>query len=502
MSRSWSLLDRLALATAALCLVLMALRVGSALSFAIPLHVVTSGTEHGPLYTIWKAVNGLSIASDRHNFPYDSTVYNWIFYRLYGLATGQALSILHLDEEWLPTIARLLTLSAFLPMVLAARHAIGLAGGSFEAEGRPAWAVAILLSAGPLVGFWVVTARPDYWATLIEILAIIAFWRLEAEGKRKRAVFAFALLALLAWSLKQTNIFALAGMGLFLLLRLRWVDLALLCATSVGGWAITLSIGGPDFARNLFFVGIPLNYQLLHPFVVFKSFLLKALPILAFLLAGILLTLRDTSLRLQWVKDERLFFSLCGLAASLLLAFMTSIQEGSAENYYFTPSVFAALAGFRLMSLLGSRPFPIWAQGLQAGGWAGLGLAMLLVLSGQAGALSVRPQHDIFTAQRQCLEPLTPPYYVKDDYLSLPWMAKGNPPIALSYSYYDERRVGNAFQHGGLGGLIEQGFFTTLVFVAQTLPEELDGAKLTGYIPRPGACAGMLFMDRAGGSRP
>lgn len=503
MNRSWTLLDRLALTTAVLCLVLMALRVGSALSFAIPLHVVTSGTEHGPLYTIWKAAHGLSIASDRHAFPFDSTVYNWLFYRLYGLATGQALSILHLDEEWLPTIARLMTLSAFPPMVLAARHAIGLVcGTTIKPSGRIAWAMAILVSVGPLVGFWVVTARPDYWATLAEILAIIAFWRLEKSNQRKMAVFTFALLALLAWSLKQTNIFALAGMGLFLLLSLRWADLALLCATSAIGWAITLGIGGGDFARNLFFVGIPLNYQLLHPFAVHKSFLLKTPPILALLLTGVLLTMRDASLRVQYVKDERLFFSLCGLAASLLLAFLTSIQEGSAENYYFTPTVFAALAGFRLMSLLGSRPLPLWAQGLQGGAWVGMALAVLLVLSGQTGTLSVRPQHDIFTAQRQCLEQLTPPYYVKDDYLSLPWMAKGNPPIALSYSYYDERRVGNAFQHGGLGGLIEQGFFTTLVFVGEKLPEELDGAKLTGYIPRQGACAGMLFMDRAGESRP
>lgn len=502
MNRSWSLLERLAIATAGLCLILLAVRTASAVSFAIPLHLVTSGIEHGPLYTIWKAVNGLSIASDRHDFPFDSTVYNWLFYRLYGWVIGSILTLFQLDEEWLPTLARLLTASAIPIYILISSRALLVAGAiTAPAQKRLAWAMAILLASGPLIGFWSITTRPDYWAALAEIAAVLAFWQL-ASHRLWAATAAFAALAFLSWSLKQTNVSALCGMGLFLLIRLRWRELLLLGLLSIAGWAATIGFFGAEYANNLFFRGIPFSYRLPHALLVLKGAAIKTAPICAFLAAGLVLLLARSDWKTRICKDERLLFALCCFLVSFLFAFSTSMQDGSAENYYFTTAFFAALSAFCLTRRPEEAPPPRWTGAMHLAGWLGLAAANLLVLAGQAGTLSVRPQHDIFSAQRQCLEGLTPPYYVKDDYLSLPWMAKGNPPIALSYSYYDERRVGNPFQHGGMGGLIEQGFFTTLVFVAQTPPEELDGAKLTGYIPRQGACAGMLFMDRAGGSRP
>ncbi|MBF0166176.1 MAG: hypothetical protein HQL45_00990 [Alphaproteobacteria bacterium] len=499
MIRSWSWLERAAFLTAGLCLALMAIRTGSAMSFTEPLHVVTSGTEHGPLFTIWKSMTGASITTDRHDIPYDSTVYNWLFYRLYGLFCGLILAAFGLQDEWMPTFARLLTLLALPLTVLAARAAfLRMQDGQDGDSGRPATILAVFLAAGPLIGFWAVTARPDLWAMLIEILAVVCYWRLESASRAK-AVLAFAALALLAWSMKQTNIFSLAGMGLYLLVRLRWRDLFLLSGLSAAGWGATLSLGGPEFVKNLLFVGIPFNFQVMHPFLVLKGALLKTLPILTLLGAGLLLALRSAPDRPKLFSDERLVFALCGLGASFLLAFATSVQEGSAENYYFIPAFFAALAGVRLLACLGGAS-PLWVRGLQGLGWAAMSLALLMIFAGRAGTMSVRHQHQAFVAQRQCLQGLTPPYFVKDDYLSLPWMSRPNPPFPLSYSYFDERRVQHPFQQGGIGGLIGEGFFTTLAFVTDDPPEMLDGTPLSGYTRRPGSCAGMVFMDRAAGA--
>ena len=57
-----------------LCLILMAMRVSSVVSFSEPIHLQTSGAEYESLYAIWREVQGLAVYTDRYQ-AYDSLMF-------------------------------------------------------------------------------------------------------------------------------------------------------------------------------------------------------------------------------------------------------------------------------------------------------------------------------------------------------------------------------------------------------------------------------------------
>ena len=100
-----------------------------------------------------------------------------------------------------------------------------------------------------------------------------------------------------------------------------------------------------------------------------------------------------------------------------------------------------------------------------------------------------------------CIEGLPQPLFVYDSYLSLPWMAPGAEPYVLSYVYDLDRALGRNFEHGGIGGLVEDRHFAAIVMRQEVPLDRLDGAPLVGYTARPGTCAGMTIFLKDGGDR-
>ena len=483
-----------ALTCATLAVVLLGLRVVGAVSFAEPLQVITSGWEQESLAALWDRLHGLPVYVNRLDIPYRWAIYNWLFYVSYGSGIEAVTGPLSLGDAWIPTVGRLLTLVVVAVGVVLAYLSFAAVLGRGERLLR--FAFAVLVAAGPLVGFWAVTTRPDVAALVLEIAAVAAYWRLQ--GRRPLAAVAvFCLLAYAAWAFKQTAVVAAVGLGLYLLARRRWTPMFVLAAVMTVAWGATLALGPSAYVNSIFMVDDVAVLSVRHMYDVLVNFASKFVPGLLGGGAIILVLARSGRLVAAWRDNEALAFAAAGTMAGALLVVVTTPRVGSSEAYYFTLAYFLALfvlAGLRSLAAEGTgRRLALGALTL---GWVVQGLAVIAVLGGLAGVLSVRPTHDHLMSNKACLDTLARPLYVADLYLSLPWMTPGTPSFVLGYGYETLRAAGRPMERGGVGGLIGEGYFAALALPLQT-KDTFDGARLDGYRPAAADCPAFKVFLRA-----
>lgn len=491
-----------ALAGALLCLVLMAVRTASVFSFAEPLQLITSGDEQASLFAIWKKANGLPVYTDRFQAPFNAAFFNWLFYESYGAFARAMLGVGALGDAWLPTAARLFTALGALGVGLAAYGAFVVAADSRTRSLRAlALAFAVYVAAGPLVGFWALTARPDVWALAFEAAAAAAFLALY-DRSRMKAVLALAALSYAAWAFKQSSVFAAGAAGLFLLLRREWRPLVLLAAALAAAWSLTFALGGREYAKTILFADVPLSYAWHRMARNLANFAVKSGPSLL-LVAALAMAVLGSRARIgAMARDDGVAFALAGAVVAAVVAITSSSHTGGSENYFFVLSFYLALlglAGLGVAARQGGLAFERIAAA-PAVGWATLIVAVALVLAGVTGVTDVRGQHAHYAAMKRCLDTLPRPLYVDDSYLALPWMTPGTEPFVLSYTYAADRALGRPFERDGIGGMIRTRHFAALAVPGAAPPATLDGAPLHGYISVPGACQGMsVFLRDAGG---
>ena len=351
----------------------------------------------------------------------------------------------------------------------------------------------MLIGAGPLVGYWGMTTRPDVWALALEILAVFAFWRLYGT-RPVAAVLVFCVLAYLAWAFKQSNVAAVGAVGCLLLVRQRWRDLALLVIVMVGAWVATLGIGSEAFRTSV----LLREYTSINTFGNALRILMgvgpKILPLAAGGLAVLALVLLRPAFRRGLASDDAMVFAATGLICAAGLAFITSRQPGAAENYYFTTTFFVALlvlASARRCARASDCPGH-WLSGAVATGWGLQAVALAAVLGGAIGTTSVRHFDTVHRELKSCLDKLPRPMFVDNHYLSLPWMTPGNPSYVLAFGYPEDRQAGrDQYKGDGIGGKISRGEFAALAFTNDP-GKTFDGAALTRYRKAPSDCKNLV----------
>jgi hypothetical protein len=85
------------------------------------------------------------------------------------------------------------------------------------------------------------------------------------------------------------------------------------------------------------------------------------------------------------------------------------------------------------------------------------------------------------------------PRFSSDLRLNVPWLNPNSPPFVLGFNYGFERKLGMNFEAGGIGGLIQKGYFESLMLPADTL-EFYDGGRLDRYVR--GADIGAMAIYR------
>ncbi|NQV83958.1 MAG: hypothetical protein HQ494_09075 [Rhodospirillales bacterium] len=502
-------LSFVALVSAGLGVVLMAVRTYYAVSFSEPLQLTTSGAEYESLYVIWKYIQGAPVYVDQTRIPFAGTYYNWLYYAFYGEVASFVLSALSLTDAWLPTITKLLTLSGATIGTWVSYRCFWNMGFGQDKNGRLlSFAFAVLLFFGPLMGFWAIATAPDIWALTLDVTAVFVFLRYY-QSHPVKAVLLFCLFAYLAWSFKQIFVFSPGAVGLLLLIRRDWKLLFILTFGMWSAWGLTLAIGSLDYVHTIVAFGgtsVELaRYELVRNLI---NLTVKIQPVLIMLAVAVIATVINPSfrtvLRVGFSEGENrgpeITFSLAllGVLITSVLAIPASAKIGASENYYFTLTFFMMLAGLSWLRISSQKENIVgWAYGAMSLGWLGNLIAVSSVFVGLQGVLSTRHMHDSMTAAAGCLnqQSLSDSLFISNPYLSLPWMVPARQHFVIHYNYPMDRASGVSMEGGGVGGLIDDGYFATLILPAG-LKGSYDGAQLSRYRLRPQTCPGLLIYDR------
>jgi hypothetical protein len=470
---------------AILCISLLVVRIASSISLNEPLQLHVTGDEFSNNFVIWRATQGLPVYADPMSPPYYHPAYNWLFYYFYGYFSKLALGLFSLSDAWIPTIGRYISLLAMMFCIVASYFAFAKTSQAQDNFLKLiCLSFAVYVAAGPLIGFWNITARADQWAMTLEIVGCAFFLFFNSE-RRWTALFLLMIFCYFAWAFKQGNVFAIGGVGLFLLVRQDWKRLAVLVIFIPGTWALTFLTASPLYMENILFVDFPLVFSLQRMVRNLANFISKSGPsLILFFVIWLLVFTKHISLKSLW-RHDGFVFAVGGIICSAFLSIPASAQTGGAENYFFMLSYFISLMVLASVPEIKALDKKILKRVFVVGsfGWSTLIVAITMVLFGVVGVINVRDQHDNYSAGKRCIDSLARPLFVNNPYLLLPWMAPGNESYTISYTYYLERQLGRPFKHGGFGGLISSGKFASLALQASdaAVPQNFDGASLSGY---------------------
>ncbi len=478
-------------------MVLLAVRVFNAISFQEPLQLFTSGAEHESLYGIWRQIHGLAVYNDPAKIPYvTSSYYNWFYFEFYGWVTALNLWLFSLDEAWIPTITRLTALATCVAgAVLLYRSMV------FMAPPRAGWqralAVALvgLFFFGPLAGWWPIATNVEFFATVLLIASMHVFCRYYSDHP-VRAVLLFCLFAYLSWSMKQVYVYSCGAVGLYLLFRRDWRSLFLLVAVMAAAWAMTFVIGSKTYAGMLFLSDTGLEFSLPRLGRNLMNVGVKTLPVTLGLVAVVVVLMRAPDLRKAVARQRYFWLFVSGSAVTALFVIPASTQLGAAENYFLP--LFYYLTMVLYMAVCGASrnvEAPAGVSLAMSAGWLATIAAVAIVLAGLTGALSTRQWHDRHLTIKACLDRMPDPLFTTSAYNLLPWMHQAPQHFILTYYYFRDRKAGRKFERDGIGGLISEGYFASLL-LGRSITEKYDGGSLARYRRRPGLCANQVVWLR------
>lgn len=426
----------------------------------------TSGCEEESLYSLWRVRHDQELYVDSGAPPFAAAYFNWLFYGAYS--RWQAAIVDPHDELGAVRAARYLTLIGVAVGITTLFWLTVQASVASQHSLRPdLWAIAAYTFSGPLVGWWMVTARPDVWALACEAIGIV----IVLAGYRRNALFvalAAGLAFYAAWAFKQNFVQGLAACGLFLASRRHWRCAAGLFATMGGGCLLTISLMDNAFLHGISETAGSGLFSLQQAWVNLQNALLKLTPVL---ILPVFAGWRKGSTPSNATWDDLRWFSIIGLPCSLALSFALSSKFGAAPNYYFTTGLMLSLLAISIQADSIGKP---------------LGYVTLLAIAALSlGATAHGVQHlqgqSAVTAERWALWRDAPiPRYSEDQLLNLPWLQPGAPTYLTAFEYSNDRKRGRPFSGDGIGGLIQRGYFASLLLPAD-VTTSFDGASLHRY---------------------
>ncbi len=424
--------------------------------------VVTSGSEEEGLFSIWKVVHHKNLYESAYEIPYASAYFNWLFYRGYGIVTAPFVH--NFGDAYILASGRLFTflgvsLASLALFFFARRLRANEAASTQYAIG----AFSILVFMGPLTGWWIHTIRPDIWALTAECLGILYFL-LTYRKKRGIAILSAGICFYLAWAFKHSYVQGLGAVVIFLLAERQWRWTFTLLAGISSAWILTILIGGAEYRSWLIEDVGNSQYALDHGLNNLWSAFIKMAPLLIVFGVAIPFGIKNS---LSSDTRRLVFYSLPLIFA---FAFLTSSKIGAADYYYFTTSLIVALGALTIDLRKITALFWIPA--------CVLSVTFSVILLSRPSPLQIESLQKRWSVWETTEEPR----FSEDTRLNLPWLNPDSPPFVLAYHYYSDRNDGLEFEGNGIGGLIAQGYFSSL-FLFGKPKDHFDGAALSDYIP-------------------
>jgi hypothetical protein len=414
----------------------------------------TNGSDASVIYPVWKAVHHLPIYTWPLQFPFNLTLYNYLFYEAYAaflrLVGASGAEMIPWGNLFTPVFA-ILGAVAQWKLVQNYLHLRGITS---------------LLSFLFALGLWFCTSiirsyvlgiRPDIAAVA---LVMAALWMVV---RQPRFGFAYAgVLFYLAWSFKQSAVLSLSGVCLFLLVSKRWRDLSLLVAVFVALTALTLFLGSPEYRYSILVAprimsvfSVKWALSIAPKSLVANAYWILA-PIALVLAAGV--QRLDSSIRmLTTVLAITLLGGLAGMARIgawdhyLLEAFVsgsTLLQIAVFKTPGRIPNALV-LFGCILPALqLATRP-----SGNETHALGTVGIA-------------TATEYDQAAALRDRLALMKKPIFTTNDKYSLPWFSTDNhaPALVVDRIFHNATKAGCS--NGCVEGMLQRGEVPTVMLLS------------------------------------
>ena len=102
--------------------------------------------------------------------------------------------------------------------------------------------------------------------------------------------------------------------------------------------------------------------------------------------------------------------------------------------------------------------------------------------------------HEDLMLVKACLRDIGHPVFTDNYYLALPWMLPSNQHFVVHMNYHFDRAMGKIKERGGIGGLIDQKYFATIILNKNG--KYVDGSNLDHYQARSQLCHDKAIYDR------
>jgi hypothetical protein len=314
--------------------------------------------ERGPYYstTICEDISianfsrihqGDPVYVDCFSYPFRCSLFNWLFYKLYGTVVA----VIDPSELALATVLRLVTCcwallgaAAMFWFLQGARADVSSTADRLMDAG-----VAVVTWLGPTIGWWSLTARPDVPALVCEMLGLIVVIRGGAHGAWRSALTA-GLLFFCAWSIKQSAVFLFAGMMLALIWRREWAR-AVTIAGLFGVLVSTVLLAAPPAYFSNVFEALQLAPLEPGQLAVIAFWCLSSwMPLL---LAGVVLVFvgLPAASRADLFRSRPVFILSAAFGVALVMNPLFAQRLGSWGNYLFETWV----GGMALTGLIQQR---------------------------------------------------------------------------------------------------------------------------------------------------
>ncbi len=446
----------------------------------------TSGCEIESAFNIWRAAQGQPVYGDSSRMPFAGAYFNWLFYSSYG-AIARTFAAVD-DTAELYRVARRFT-------------AVGAVFGTFAITGllvcinRPAGSSRATLAAamgvsvffGALPGWWVITARPDIWGLALEAAGVVWFLAWHRRTPMS-AVVGAAVLFYLAWSFKQTFVAGPAAVGLFLMFHRSWRDVAVLVCIMGASVGLTMFLMGPSYRFGLSETVAATGFEA----SIGRGNAVSAASKLLWLLLAVPLVWHAARVDLlarenRSLRQDALQVGLLGTFIGLAIFAPSASKVGAATNYYFSPALMLSLA------VSAALPAATKERYILPSALAMLALP-LAVLLGYAGRTSLADDAGALAQRWAMWKDQPSPRFSSDLSLNMPQPGDTSPAFVLGFNYQADRARGRPFEANGIGGLIEQGYFASLLLPADTRGR-YDGGSLERYV-RNEEVAGLALYRR------
>jgi hypothetical protein len=427
-------------------------------STVCPGTAITSGCEEESIFALWRTTHGDDAYLPKDSPPYAATYFNWAFYKTYGAFVGpfwkqgkEANAIF-----WARIFTACIALAGAGLGVYGFRRVLG--------ENSP-WALSLSIACfvftGPLVGWWLVTIRPDVCGLVAETVCIFVFLRYQGSHTRLACAAAVAG-SYVAWSFKPTCISGLASICVFLLLRRRWTDVGRILVPTVFIWALTLAVGGANYRNSILDTATNNSFYLTLGLSNLFAALKAGVPLVILAVSALVAAkqLPGTDKHKCLARDAAQL-GLIGSMITTSLMLVASSKLGASPNYFF-PAIFmislwaAGTLGrkaWEMPSLVFAAATIILQLGLIFGAW---------------GTLDLRSQSTALAQRWSVFEKQPEPRFSADLRLNLPWLNPASPPLMPAYNYASDRNRGVVFKDGGIGGMIKAGKFNSLLLPTST----------------------------------